>query len=541
MRQAGKTTRGAPGGIRVQNGVWQAVQVVFFALWMVLLLSVLVSINTVYPLDNIKQNSYVAICLALLLATGVGAMWLLGRWADVLSWMRLHPWRVFLPVMVVVVCVQVVSVIRLQVDFWGWDAGMVIGVAGAPDLSVEPAWQDYFSHYSNNLFLLFAYRTLFGVFDFFSVDRATGLTLLNLFAVDAALVLAFAAAKRLYSGLTALAVAVFAFLVLGFSTWILVPYSDTLSMPFVAGAFFAYTVCISATKRRTRMGMAAVMGLLLAIGILIKPTVAVLGIAILLVLCIELLGSAKRKQILAIMAVVVLVGAGVLGGIRLALEKQQELAITPNISVPMEHFMAMGLVEKGQGNTRLFGSWHEAEVLETWVLPSTEEMREMNREKWKSRLAEMGPGGYTRYLWDKLRWISLDGTFFWGGEGTNTEFENQIDPLAKWVYPTGQYYQQYRYGPQAIWICVILFSLVPAAADVIRRRTPAGPQVVLQLAILGLLCFILLFEGRSRYLINFLPLFCILAGRGYSLLVKQLPFGKGGKRTPKPDGAPMTT
>ena len=48
------------------------------------------------------------------------------------------------------------------------------------------------------------------------------------------------------------------------------------------------------------------------------------------------------------------------------------------------------------------------------------------------------------------------------------------------------------------------------------RKDAYGAQATAccRLAVCGILLFILLFEGRSRYLINFLPIFLVLAAYG---------------------------
>ena len=50
-------------------------------------------------------------------------------------------------------------------------------------------------------------------------------------------------------------------------------------------------------------------------------------------------------------------------------------------------------------------------------------------------------------------------------------------------------------------------------------------------AIFGILCFILLFEGRSRYMINHLPFFVMLASYGFQSITDQIQrhFAKGRK------------
>lgn len=79
MIEARKISRAKCLGQKLQSGVFQAVQVVFVLVWAALLVSALVSIQVVYPINPLWQNVLSGLFLAALLGTGALAAWMLGR------------------------------------------------------------------------------------------------------------------------------------------------------------------------------------------------------------------------------------------------------------------------------------------------------------------------------------------------------------------------------------------------------------------------------------------------------------------------------
>ena len=80
----------------------------------------------------------------------------------------------------------------------------------------------------------------------------------------------------------------------------------------------------------------------------------------------------------------------------------------------------------------------------------------------------------------------------------------------------GSHYRLTAHVLQGIWLLVVALC----AAPLFCRRQPyaAPPLAAARVGVFGLMLFIALFEGRSRYLTNFLPVFVLLATFGASLL-----------------------
>jgi hypothetical protein len=163
-----------------------------------------------------------------------------------------------------------------------------------------------------------------------------------------------------------------------------------------------------------------------------------------------------------------------------------------------------------------YGVYAEDDIAETRTLEPGRERIERNVERYLERVADMGPVGYPRFLWDKAAWFAGDGSFFMWGEGGMV-----LDPMPwlatgdlstgiqDWFYIGGDHWATLFAFWQGAWVVVLLLV---AATPLARRDDVGGPvAAATRISLLMLLAFLLLFEARARYLVLYLPLVLLLA------------------------------
>lgn len=463
-------------------------------------------------------------------------------------WTRRFGW-IYLAGTALVFALQVAYVLEIR-TFIGWDCGVLTSTAYQPDMHSAG---DYFSTYPNNLFLLFVFRAVtwvctqlhWGMTEYYII-----LILINVIAVDVAIGCMVWAAKRLFGTRKAYLTWMVCIALLGFMPWLIVPYSDTLSMPFPAAILFFY-VCLKQSSKQAHKALYGVaMGLCTAVGYLVKPTAVIVLIAI---GCVELAMGVRRGMFAgkrlahwcraAVPAVCTALSIMLaLGGFQCVLDRQTAIEIQADKGVPMTHFLMMGMQKKYDNNGRaLYGAWNENDVALTLKEPDTAHMQQANLAEIKRRLADFGVGGYLRFLFDKARWITSEGTFFWGGEGNFADYTLTAgdDGLKEYVYRPGEHYGVYKYYAQGVWIAV-LFLVVCTAFRREKENWQDPWRVLLRLTFVGIVLFVLLFEGRSRYLILYLPFVALLAADGLDFLHSRLRLlaRRGKHRT---EGNPAST
>lgn len=498
--------------------------VVFFAVFLWLFISLCFFNTSTYEFDMGKQM----FSFGLIAVFSFAGFYVLHKIKSIRNMIADHFISVFVISMLVLLVLQIILVTFASVPI-GWDCRKIVEAAFGQDLSKHST---YFQTYPNNLFLLFVFRAYSKVISFFQIeDPWLPLTLLNVLAVDAAILFSVLSMKKIFGKKSAAITFFFAVLLIGFFPWLIVPYSDTFSMPFVVLSFFLYLQLNGQNSVVKKIILGAGIGLSACIGYLIKPSALIPLIAIILlhILCTNFSkkGFLKNSSFIpAALAAFFLLNSG----FGLFVSHQTSIPINPDKATPMSHFFMMGLKEVESPPHILYGAWNQEDVTLTHGISTKAKRIAANKQVIQERLQEFGPIGYLNFLNNKARWITSEGNFYWGGEGGFAEYDQmRSQTIREMIDPEGKYFDVYNYIAQGIWIFVMLLLIVPAVIrrkDVFHRET-----TIMRCAIFGILCFILLFEGRSRYMINHLPFFVMLASYGFQSITDQIQrhFAKGRK------------
>ena len=364
-------------------------------------------------------------------------------------------------------------------------------------------WPGYFSTYPNNFILFFFFRSVYGVLSLLGIGTSFHLVLkiTSLLAVNLSLMLVFYTVKMFLGNKQATISWLFAFCLIAPNRLIFVPYTDTLSMPFVIGQLSLYGKLLQ--RQDKFFGIAFMLGVLASIGFLIKPTTVIPLVAIVIIELIKDIETWLTKknataQDKPIMLSIHLVWDTLLGFLlinmkfHLFIRFQTVLPFDPTIAFPAEHWIKMGLTTQYQGNGRyLFGSYYADDFFFMHSFANTGEMRTAARIVIGERLQAFGFFGYLEFLLSKGRWITSDGLF----AGTDLMSIGTISP---W----------FRYLFQGIWATILLMIVGQAF---FKQNHDQRLKLVAICSLIGIILQILLMEASPRYLINHLPLFAILA------------------------------
>jgi len=415
----------------------------------------------------------------------------------------------------------------------GYD-GFFVYRAGTETGNMFDGLDYYFSNYPNNFLILFLTYSIHHINLFFGgfFDTLWLLVVMNILLVDVSLYLIYAISKKVFSQKIAVYALLLGVLLLGFTPWLTSVYSDTISMPIGLLVYYLYLKLKDNTNAKIKIAYAVLIGCLLYVGYLIKPSAIFSGIAIIL---IELFCCHYKKLIRDTkkIGLILCAGAAVFTGMMLVhlpynylVEQQQIVPYDESENFPFTHWMMLGLSETEFRENPAFGMWNMADYRLTWETLGKEEKRAKNIAVIKERFKTFGIFGYLQFLWKKSLWILGDGTFFWGNEGAlvSPTMQPGIQQLVQnFIYAsqdgTGKYYGYYVYLLQTSWF--IVFSCLVLALFCIKKY--ASKQFfIISCTILGSIVFILLFEGRSRYLLNNLGFFIMIASLGLEKILTML-------------------
>lgn len=397
-----------------------------------------------------------------------------------------------------------------------WDAGTIYSnAAGLATGSMRTIDADYYSMYPNNILLTLLLAGYLSILhQLGATDLYLGGIALNALAMTTAVFLTLVAARKMAGTATAVFAVLPCTAFIALSPWIAVPYSDTLGMVFPVLLLLLFLQSREEKRPVHVYGLWVAMGLVSAVGFSIKPTVVFVLIAAAAVLVFTKKNALSRSRHASVVIGCLLLAFGAFGvgsaTIKAAVAGSGTLSFDVNTNdreFPITHFLKMGAVG--------FGGFNGPDVVETKSINSVEGRFQNGLDVYRERVSAMGPWGYLAFLDTKGETILGDGTFFTWGEGMARQPVELMarDPLSKAVqdyfYYEGPHFAFLRAFWQSLWFATLLLVAAPL---LIRGRSLVQPAaVVMRLALFALLLFLLLFEGRSRYLYMYVPFFILLA------------------------------
>ncbi len=433
----------------------------------------------------------------------------------------------------------------------GFDCGVVNG--DAIDL-VNGKFMNasYYATNNNNIFLLLLLEGVFHIVHFFNSDQyLIASIILNIVFIDIAIIYINKTCKTLFGDKYSFIHYFFSIPMLGLTPYIAITYTDTLSLVYPITIFYYYLCYKKSIQKREKYII--IMTILSVVGLLIKPTNIIMTMAICIIELVSFVNKKLSKvdenqnQITSIkkfatnLLLVILVSVMIYGAfyayrdIRLGdyISKEDY----ENKSLPLTHFFMMGLKPTEEEGT-YYGYYNATDVENTKSHIGVKAKISYNLEEAMKRLKKMGIVGYTSYLYDKCTWIISDGTFAYGIEG---HFYTD-EPIMKGKF--AQIVQNYSYREeegyinittnvlQAFWTMLIFFILMGTILKFLAKKEEKESIYILRISMIGIILFILLFEARARYLINYIPIFIVLGVYGtiqIHKMIKKIKHIKGEK------------
>lgn len=433
-----------------------------------------------------------------------------------INWFNLYKKKFTLIVFFIVMIIQFIVLYHITTPI-GWDVGGIF--TGVTNLPNNPERiNSYLSVNPNNSFFSFFMYGVTRILNNLSPSGQFGETWLawqifNTLLLDLGFIFIFFAAKNLFNTNIAYIAFYLSFIPLSLSPWILVPYTDIIIIPVIGFIFCVYALLkIRSFSMQINIVLSIVIGVMTCVSFLLKPSSIIFLIAWVIIEVIKLL-SIKAVSLdvrkLILLSVFLFSFIGTVSIFDNFESNQEMITMNQNDAKPWLHFVNLGLKNKGGFNIE------DTQTIRG--LPDQESKIDYSKNEIKKRLSQHGVLGYPQFLMQKHRYNTDRGDFGWGFDGRQQSPETPpINYLAKVLrdsyYQFGGKIDNIRFFMQIFWI-VTLTGLVFAS----RINDKHHFTRILKLGILGAFLFLLIFEGgRSRYLIQFLPMFYILSAWGWN-------------------------
>ena len=248
------------------------------------------------------------------------------------------------------------------------------------------------------------------------------------------------------------------------------------------------------------------------LGTLLKVTVVIMVIAVVLDWMISF---PKRWERLAALALLAAVVAGVNAGSFAAAHSGAFRKAQPGDEIPKTHWIMMGLA----GN----GGYNNEDYVLTFSAPDGETRKALIRDEIAARLKEMGPAGLVRHALDKIGYTWGEGTYYL----PHKLAMGPTQPHSFWaeIFFEGRaHFSLFLRYANGLMLCMLLYLLAGALQKQSRDVLFAA-----RLSVCGLFFFLLIWEARSRYLVNYVPVLLLLLAAAAWGMAGRLP-GRGCKQ-----------
>ena len=428
----------------------------------------------------------------------------------------------------------------------GWDCGLVANSARWVYEGGEMAGDDYYKIYTNNVPIAWLLYRLYSISselpdypynpEFIWIEFQCFMFAVAIFF--SAMTVLIISKKVALTGMVVLINTVF----LGLSPWKIIPYSDASTIAMPVFTLFLYALFMQ-IKGRIRYILWLLMIIVGVLGGIMKATCYVPFIAVLLIDLIWTLfdrGTILQKLKEIIYRIVLfLCGFLFASYCKIGMYQSMNYEYDYDLAITWTNYLYNGLSEETTGAASGDGL-----IIVRSYAGHPRYIRDMVERKYiKDRLIEKGFTGLVDFWLRKQVMNFNDGTFSWFQEGYfyALDYEDIIDssweePLKDFYWDDGENFILFNTVSQGIWIFVLLGVIVEAilvlinAIAYLKNRLGDTENVSDDICIrtvgivtfIGIFLFVMLFEGRARYLFNSIAVFSTMAVVGYCNLADKL-------------------
>ncbi len=483
------------------NKLKNAFYIVFAIIFIYLILNIpFREISTIYDI-----NSILIIPIGILLLLGLYFLYkLFDKKFNLLSKKNKKKLILFLFLIIVIVEISVIIVFDVPL---GWDFELVYYQAKNYVLDGlllnKCSVPYYFQHFPNNipiflvLIIIFKFSYICGISDFLFIGE-----LFNALVIFLAILFTFLYCRKKFCETKAVFSLIAFLLIIPFFLYIPIFYSDTFSVLFVPLILYLSTFFDDNNKKH-RLISYILFGVFSFIGCKMKMTVIFISLGIIFSF---LLSTNYKKMCYSILSMAL--SFLLLGSI------YNYFFITKDIfgakydnygSIPYTHWIMMGIEATKNPDHNSYGGYNGDDYIKTESFKTGKESQKYHLKEIRRRISKLGFFGYLNFLTNKAVNAWGDGNFYvavklsWAGRYNNNNYQRVISGS-----DNNHYMIYFNSGLSFVFLILLAFSMIYSF------RSHDNSLLSVQLAISMLFVFLLIWENRSRYLYNFIPLYVII-------------------------------
>lgn len=394
-----------------------------------------------------------------------------------------------------------------------WDLGIVIKSAKEMVKYGHSTTQaGYYIQAPNNIIITLIIFVGLKFFSIFNIHNANLITLaINILFMQFSVFLAFKIVKRLFNNFTACFSLILISLFIPFYAYSTICYTDTTSMFIPVAFIFTFIKLKDATNKKSKISYSILLGFLCFISFGLKVTALITLIAYIIIsLFNKTILSTLKYLTIAFITFIILYTSYIfmINKTNIINMKYKETQV-----IPFTHFIMMGMTGSG--------AFSAEEWQYTFSLPDKEARKEAHINKIKERLSSYKVQGYIKFLSQKATNQTWgNGTYDFETILNSYNIDNNI--IHEFLLEDGKYFTFISYYCQIYHFVMLLFILLSFIYSLKIKNENSDYINICQLSIFGLLIFLLIWETRSRYMLNYIPIYIIVTISGINYMSKNL-------------------
>ena len=420
--------------------------------------------------------------------------------------------------------------------FGGWDCGMVANSVRDIYRGGDMGYGNYYQIFPNNIPIMYVmYRLYEKAMSLNPVEAPEFIwvrfqcVLVSLSVFICALTAHVIAKKNSVTLITLFLSAI----VLGLSPWEVIPYTDVSSIIFPIMILFFYALYLKTDGFMKYIFL--IIGIFLGfLGGIMKATVYVSLIALILIEIIRFILDIKNRCKAIIFLILGILAACILSGIyKEHMYNVLDYKEDPHYQAEWCNYFYMGLNEERTGASNPDGY----NLINEYFSLEPSDRKTLELKLGFERLKEKGFVGGLSFYVKKMVMTFNDGTFSWFKEGSFnigffSESNGDENPpkhsyfLRSFYCEDGERFVLFNTISQFFWLFILLGIILFGLGTLFgyMRYKKSDESLILRTFIftvmLGMFMFLMMFEGRARYLLNYLPLFLTVSVLGINDMAK---------------------
>lgn len=411
-------------------------------------------------------------------------------------------------------CIQLIVAKQLQV-VPSWDFGNNFYAAKSFAINGD-LYLNYV--YPNNYFLTFCLAIVYkisSIFGYFNFEILS--IIINIIFIDLSIFLIYLIIQKLIGTNYALFATFMCLFISPFLLYTPIFYTDTLSMFVPALMFYIFININKNNSKKKNIILLICLGIITFIGYKLKGSTFVTIIAIFIIWLFQ--NSLAKEKIIKILIptlsiIVLMISYNIALNIALPnLDRYEEH------NLPITHYLMMGMNDDGL----VYGGFSQNDFENT---NKQSDKITYNLQVINKRFAERKVLGNIKFYAIKTLDTWTDGTYFAPEKLRRKPVKSSL--LHNFVLQNGKYFNVCFNFYTGIVLAMYIFMFISCAIDLKSKTNLLDNKTLLRCTILGIWLFLLIWETRSRYLVDFVPVMIILTILSlYSIINNAITVNKG--------------